>query len=66
MKGRSETSKSQSNAKERAAQGVHSWTAQNDMRSILERCPQALRSNKSLTEGCVRCSENEKGQSERD
>ena len=29
-------------ARERAAQRVHSWTMQNEMRGVLGRCPQAL------------------------
>ena len=62
-------------AKERAAQTVCSWTAQNEMRGVLGRMSQALQKDsrfcqscrdKSLTEGCVLCSVDEREHSERD
>ena len=62
-------------AKERAAQRVRSWTVQNEMRGVLGRVStraagrilnSANPRDKNLTEGCVRCSEDEIGHSEHD
>ena len=35
-------------AKERAAQRVHSWTVQNEMRGSWDECPQALQEGFSI------------------
>ena len=59
-------------AKERAAKGVRSWTVQNETRGVLRRVSAGaarwiLNSREmNLTEGCVRCSEDEREHSERD
>ena len=58
--------------KERAAKGVRSWTVQNETRGVLGRVSAdaerwILNSREmNLTEGCVRCSEDEREHSERD
>ena len=58
-------------AEERATQRVRSWTAQNEMRGVRKRCRKDSRScqfyrDRSLKEGCVRCSEGERAHSEHD
>ena len=58
-------------AKEQAAQTVHSWTVQDQMRGVRRRCRKNSRfcqsyRDKSLTVGCIRCSEDEREYSERD
>ena len=60
---------------EQAVQRVHNWIVQNEMRDVLDqmtagyikdsRCANC-REIKSLTEVCVRCTEDERGHSERD
>ena len=57
-------------------QRVRSWTVQNEMRDVLGRVSTGAASNdsrfcqsyrdKNLKEGCVRCSEDERGHSEHD
>ena len=58
-------------AKEQATQRVRSWTVQNEMRGGRKRCRKDSRfcqsyRDRSLTEGCVRCSEGERAHSEHD
>ena len=61
----------QKTAKERATQRDRSWTVQNEMRGVRKRCRkdspfcQSYR-DRSLTEGCVRCSEGEREHSKHD
>ena len=70
-----EVVKKQRFAKERTAHRVRSWTVQNAMKGVLGRVfadaaerilDSANPREKSLTEGCVRCSEDERGHSEHD
>ena len=58
-------------AKERATQGVRSWTVQDEMRNVRKRCRKDSRlcqsyRERSLKEGCVRCSEGEREHSQHD
>ena len=58
-------------AKERAAQRVRSWTVQNEMRGVRKCCGKDSRfcqsyRDRSLKEGCVRCSEGEREHNEHD
>ena len=58
-------------AKERETQRVRSWTVQNEMRNVRKRCRKDFRfcqsyRDRSLKEGCVRCSEGEREHSEHD
>ena len=58
-------------AKERATHRVLSWTVQNEIRSVRKRCRKDYQfcqfyRDRSLTEGCVRCSEGEREHSEHD
>ena len=57
--------------KEQATPRVRSWTVQNEMRGVRRRCNKSSRfcqswKEKSLTEGCVRCSVDEREHCERD
>ena len=58
-------------AKERARHRVLSWTVQNEIRGVRKRCWKDYRfcqfyRDRSLTEGCVRCSEGDREHSEHD
>ena len=62
-------------AKERAAQRFCSWTGLNEMKSVFNWIPLSLHigfsilsilESKNLTNGCVRCSEDWRGHSQRD